>query len=120
MTMAYSPIARTLVIAEDARLAAQISCALALPGHYLPVAEGPPFLPADPAAELVRRNNAAARARPESIFMIGLSGQRHKTHNRWDCSRHNSFNYTAPHQGLPWFVTWVSLLFIKFVFVSAQ
>jgi hypothetical protein len=27
MTMACSPIARTLVIAEDARLAAQISCA---------------------------------------------------------------------------------------------
>jgi hypothetical protein len=73
MTMACSPIARTLVIAEDARLAAQISCALALPGHYLPVVEGPRFLPPDPTAELVRRNNAAARVRPESIFMTGLS-----------------------------------------------
>src|SRR5262249_55850722 len=41
MTMACSPIARTPVIAEDARLAAQISCALALPGPYLPVVEGP-------------------------------------------------------------------------------
>jgi len=40
MTMACSPIARTPVIAEDARLAAQISCALALPGPYLPVVEG--------------------------------------------------------------------------------
>jgi hypothetical protein len=60
-------------IAEDARLAAQISCALALPGHYLPVVEGPRFLAPDPTAELVRRNNAAATVRPESIFMTGLS-----------------------------------------------
>jgi hypothetical protein len=45
MTIACSPIARTLVIAEDARLAAQISYALALPGHYLPVVEGPRFFP---------------------------------------------------------------------------
>ena len=67
------PITRTLVIAEDARRAAQISCALTPPGHYLPVAEGPRFLPPDPTAELARRNNAAARVRPESIFMTGLS-----------------------------------------------
>jgi hypothetical protein len=58
------PIARTLVIAGDAWLAAQISSALALPGHDLPVVEGPRFLPPDPTAELVRRNNAAARVRP--------------------------------------------------------
>ena len=37
------------------------------------VVEGPRFLPPDPTAELVRRNNAAARVRPESIFMTGLS-----------------------------------------------
>jgi hypothetical protein len=67
------PIARTLVIAKDARRAAQISCALALPGHYLPVVEGPRFLPPDPTTELVRQNDAAARVRPESIFMTGLS-----------------------------------------------
>jgi hypothetical protein len=73
MTMACSPIARTLVIAEDARLTAERSCALALPGHHLPVVEGPRFLPPDPTAELVRRNDAAARVRRESIFMTGLS-----------------------------------------------
>ena len=73
MTMACPPVARTLVIAEDPWLAAQISCALAQPGHYLPVVEGPRFLPPEPTAELVRRNNAAARVRPESIFMTGLS-----------------------------------------------
>jgi hypothetical protein len=73
MSMPCSPIARTPVIAEDARLAAQISCALALPGPYLPVVEGPRFLPPDPTAVLVRLNNAAARVRPESIFMTGFS-----------------------------------------------
>ena len=40
------PIARTLVIAKDARRAAQISCALALPGHYLPEwSKGRAFFP---------------------------------------------------------------------------
>ena len=73
MTMACPPIVRSLVIAEDARLAAQMSCALAVPGHYLPVVEGPRLLHPDPSAELVRRNNAAGRARPDSIFMTGLS-----------------------------------------------
>jgi hypothetical protein len=37
------------------------------------VVEGPRFLPPDPTAELVRRNHAAARVRPESIFITGLS-----------------------------------------------
>jgi hypothetical protein len=73
MTMACPPMARTLVISDDPQLAAQMSCAVALPGHYLPVVEGPRFLHPDPAAELVRRNNAAGRVRPESIFMTGLS-----------------------------------------------
>jgi hypothetical protein len=73
MTMSCPPIVKKLVIAEDPQLAAQISCALALPGHYLPVVEGPRFLPPDPTAEVVRRNNAAGRVRPELIFMTGLS-----------------------------------------------
>jgi hypothetical protein len=45
MTMSCPPLVRKLVIAEDPQLAAQISCALAIPGHYLPVIEGPRFLP---------------------------------------------------------------------------
>jgi hypothetical protein len=73
LTMACPPIVRSLVIAEDARLAAQMSCALAEPGHYLPVVEGPRLLQPDPTAELVRRNNAAGRVRPQSIFMTGVS-----------------------------------------------
>jgi hypothetical protein len=73
MTISCPPIVKKLVIAEDPQLAAQISCAVAVPGQYLPVVEGPRFLPTDPAAELVRRNNAAGRVRPELIFMTGLS-----------------------------------------------
>ena len=73
--MACPPIVRSLVIAEDARLAAQMSCALTVPGHYLPVVEGPRLLHPDPGAELVRRNNAAAKVQPDSIFMTGLSDQ---------------------------------------------
>jgi hypothetical protein len=73
MTISCPPLVKKLVIAEDPHLAAQISCALALPGHYLPVVEGPRFLHTDPAVELVRRHNAAGRVRPELIFMTGLS-----------------------------------------------
>ncbi|HEY6256052.1 MAG TPA: hypothetical protein VIY51_09700 [Xanthobacteraceae bacterium] len=63
------------MIAEDPQLAAQMSCALAAPSHYLPVVEGPRFLHPDSSAELVRRNNAAGRVRPGSIFMTGLSNK---------------------------------------------
>jgi hypothetical protein len=73
MTMSCPPVVNKLVIADDPQLAAQISCILALPGHYLPVVEGPRFLPPDPIAELVRRNIAAGRVRPELTFMTGLS-----------------------------------------------
>src|SRR3981189_1850246 len=73
MTMACPPIVRSLVIAEDPRLAAQISCVLAVPGQYLPVVEAPRLLHPDPSAELARRNNAAGRVRPHSIFMTGVS-----------------------------------------------
>lgn len=66
-------MAETLVIAQDPKLAAQISTALAIPGHYLPVVEGPRFLPPNPTVELVRRNNAAGRVRPKMIYLTGLS-----------------------------------------------
>ena len=75
MTIACPPFIPSLVIAGDAQLAAQISCALAVPGHYLPVIEGPRLLHPDSTAELARRNNAAGRARPQSIFMTGLSDE---------------------------------------------
>ncbi len=77
MTITCPLIARSLVIAENAQLAAKISCALASPGYYLPVIEGPRLLPPDPVAELVRQNNAAARLQLDFIFLTGLSDAAH-------------------------------------------
>ena len=65
-------MSRNLVIADDARLAAQLSCALSEPGRYLPVIEGPRMTRADSDAEIARRNNAASRIKPEAIFLAGL------------------------------------------------
>jgi hypothetical protein len=61
-----------LVIADDARLAARLSCALSETGRYLPVIEGPRMSRADSDAEIARRNNAASRVKPEVIFLAGL------------------------------------------------
>jgi hypothetical protein len=70
--MKCPPISQSLVIADDAQLAAKISCALARPGIYLPVIEGPRMQRSDHDIEVVRRNNAAARVKPNSIFLTGL------------------------------------------------
>lgn len=68
----------TLIIADDARLAAQCSCVLAKPGAYLPVIDGPRLARQDREAEVVRRNNAAARSKPKSIIFAGPSEDSHK------------------------------------------
>lgn len=65
----------TLVIADDARLAAQVSCVLAQPGGYLPVVDGPRTARNDPQAEVARRNNATARAKSQRIVAAGLSDE---------------------------------------------
>jgi len=65
-------MSRNLVIADDARLAAQLSCALSETGRYLPVIEGPRMSRADSDAKIARRNNAASRVKPEAIFLAGL------------------------------------------------
>lgn len=62
----------TLVIADDAQLAAQISCILARPGHYVPVVNGPRMTRPDRDAEVIRRNNAAARVKADCIIFAGL------------------------------------------------
>lgn len=61
-----------LVIADDAQLAAQISCILARPGHYVPVVDGPRMARPDHEAEVIRRNNAAARVNADSVIFAGL------------------------------------------------
>ena len=67
--------APTLIVADDAMLAAHLSCRLARSSLYLPVVEGPRLGRPDRAAEVVRRCNAAARAGAQSIFLAGLPDQ---------------------------------------------
>lgn len=71
--MKCPPISKSIVITDDSRLAALMSCALARPGCYLPIVEGPRMTRMDHDAEVVRRNNAAARIKPDAIFLTGLS-----------------------------------------------
>ena len=66
---------RTLLISDDARLAAQVSCVFAQPGAYLPVVDGPRLTRPDRDAEVVRRNNVAARARSNRVLLAGLSDE---------------------------------------------
>jgi hypothetical protein len=62
-----------MVIADDARLAAQLFCVLSETGRYVPLIEGPRMSRADRDAEIARRNNAASRVKPEAIFLAGLT-----------------------------------------------
>jgi hypothetical protein len=64
---------KTMVISDDDKLAAQLSCLFAKPGHYLTVLDGPRMERHDQLAEVIRRNNACARVRPDRIVLAGLS-----------------------------------------------
>ncbi len=64
---------QTLVIADDAYLASKLTCRLARPGSYLPIIDGPRLAPPDAAAEIIRRNNAAAKIDCEAVVLAGLS-----------------------------------------------
>jgi hypothetical protein len=68
-------MAEVFVFADDAKLAAQLSCALARPGVYLPVCDGPRLQRPDRDAEIIRRHNAAARARTNTAYMAGVSDE---------------------------------------------
>ena len=65
-------VLRTLVIGDDPKLLAKISCVLARRGAYLPILEGPRMQRMDRDAEVIRRNNAAARLQPNRIILAGL------------------------------------------------
>ena len=67
------PIADRIIFADDAKLAARLSCALAAPGVYLPVCDGPRLQRPDRESEVIRRHNAMGRARANVAFMAGLS-----------------------------------------------
>jgi|GEM_PF-1374296 hypothetical protein len=64
---------RALVIGDDAQLLAQISSVLARKNSYLPILDGPRIQRPDADAEVIRRNNAAARVAPSAIFFAGLT-----------------------------------------------
>src|SRR5690242_5627635 len=68
-------VSPVLVIADDARLAAQISCVLAEPTTYLPIVDGPRIIRPDLESEVIRRNNAAARVKASLILLAGLSAE---------------------------------------------
>jgi hypothetical protein len=66
-------IADTLVFADDAQLAAKVSCILARPASYLPVIDGPRLQRPDRDHEVIRRGNAAARSKAERFVFAGLT-----------------------------------------------
>ena len=73
MKTSESPLLhKALIIGNDPYLAAQISSILSLKNHYLPVIDGPRLSRIDSEAEVTRRNNAAARQKPNAIFLVGL------------------------------------------------
>jgi hypothetical protein len=65
-------ISDNFIFAENAKLAARLSCALALPGIYLPVCDSPRMNRPDRHVEVLRRHNAAKRARAKTIYFAGL------------------------------------------------
>ncbi len=65
-------ISKIAIVADDAYLAAQLSCVLAVPGIYLPVIERPRLTRSDRDAELIRCTNAIARSKAENFIFAGL------------------------------------------------
>jgi hypothetical protein len=65
-------LCRSMVITDDAQLAARMSCALAAPGQYVPILEGPRMTRDDREAEAIRLNNALGRGKAETVFLAGL------------------------------------------------
>lgn len=62
-----------MIVADDARLAAKLSCFYSRPGCYLPILDGPRMARPDAYNEVIRRNNAIARAQAKGVFLAGLS-----------------------------------------------
>ncbi|WEX76855.1 hypothetical protein PYH37_005205 [Sinorhizobium numidicum] len=66
-------ISKLLIVADDAKLAAQASCRFSSSGQYLPIVDGPRMSRPDWPDEVLRRSNVAARIRPEQILFAGVS-----------------------------------------------
>jgi len=83
------PISDRFIFADEAKLAAQLSCALATPCVYLPVCDGPRMQRPDHEFEVLRRHNAAGRVRAKQGFMVGLPDNAFEALSRSLNSRRN-------------------------------
>jgi hypothetical protein len=66
-------ILNTIIFADDARLAAQLSCLFARRGLHLPVCDGPRIQRPHKDAGVVRRHNAVARSKFKDVYLAGMS-----------------------------------------------
>lgn len=73
MNLRCPPFVETVIISDDAQLAAQVSSVFAKAGSYLSVLDGPRLARPDSDNEVTRRNNAIARVQPDLIVLAGLS-----------------------------------------------
>lgn len=87
--MKCPPIIDRFIVADDARLAAQLSCVLSEPENYLPVCDGPRMQRPDREIEVLRRHNAVGRARAQTVYFAGLTGGASDALERSLCSRRN-------------------------------
>ena len=58
---------RAAIIADDAKLAAELSCLVAKQGLYVPIVDGPRLQRPDAGAEIIRRPTAIARTRVKFV-----------------------------------------------------
>lgn len=63
---------RTLVVGDNPKLLAQVSCLLAKKGSYLPIVDGPRLARQDYPAEVSIRGNAAASMKAKTVLFVGL------------------------------------------------
>lgn len=64
-----------VIVSDEAKFAAQLSCVLARPGSYVPVIDPPRMTRDDRDAEVIRRNNAIARSRAKNIIIGEMSDE---------------------------------------------
>lgn len=63
---------KVLIIGDDPFLLAKMSSILARKNHYLPILDSPRIQRPDADAEVIRRNNTAARVAPSAILFAGV------------------------------------------------
>lgn len=73
--MECPPIRTLAIVADDAELAARLSCILSRRGYYLPILDGPRMARPDNQSEAARRNNAIARASVKRVALADLSAE---------------------------------------------